>query len=88
MRTIYLNKGYSSKFPLVCTYPPSILRLIFKQSTAGLESESAFQTGRHTKTKESNLPYYLPIVGRKRNEFMLFPKILEQSEMQTASFRF
>ena len=43
---------------------------IFKQCTAGLNSEFSFSTGDQTKAKEPSLPNYLPIAGGRRGGFM------------------
>ena len=62
-------------------------RLNFKRSLTGLNSEfSFFKTGYHTKVKESNLPYYLPIAGRRTIGFVPFQKILAQYEMLRPGF--
>ena len=70
-------KGMCNIYVSVCIYPTHLqltrcnTRSIFKQSKAGLNSEFFFpQTGCLTKAKEPNLPYYLPIVGGRKDGFM------------------
>ena len=64
------------------------IRSIFKQSKAGLDLEFFFsKISCLTKAKESSLPYYLPMDGGRRDGFMLFFKVLMQSETQTALSR-
>ena len=38
-------------------------------------------------SKKSSLPYYLPIAGERKDEVILFSRVLAHSEMQTASSR-
>ena len=48
---------------------------VFKQSTAGLNSEFSFsKTGCLTKVREPNFLNYLPIVKERREGFMSFRK--------------
>ena len=82
MRNVYKNHK-------VCIYPPPPLqagcnmRSIFKQNTTGLNSEISFSyIGCLSSTKESTLPYYLPIVGERTDKFIPFPRTLAQSETQ------
>ena len=46
-----------------------------------------FKTSYHTKIKEPNLPYYLPIAGRSIIRYIFFPKVLVLWEIQQSSFR-
>ena len=51
-------------------------RSIFKQSTAGLNSEFSFLIGWLTKAKEISLPYCLFRAGRRRDGYLSFPRAL------------
>ena len=62
-------------------------RSIFKQSWTGLNSEFCFSyTGCLTKAKKPGMPYYLPIAGGRKIEFIPFPKVLMLCEMQRTLF--
>ena len=56
---------------------------VFKRNKTGLKSELSFsQNSCHTMTKEPSLSYYLPRVGRRRDELMPFSRALAHSETQ------
>ena len=58
----------------------------FKQHTTGLNSEFFFSgTDYHAKVKENSLPYYLPIVGRRKIGCLPFSRVFALCEMQKAS---
>ena len=61
---------------------------VFKQNLTGFISEFSFsESGYHTKIKEPNLPYYLPIAGGRIVGFIPFLRVLALREKPTASFR-
>ena len=58
----------------------------FKRCLKGLNSEfTFFKTSYYTKVIEPNLSYFLTIAKERWVGFILFPRALEQSEMQTTS---
>ena len=89
------SKAKSVKFNmkiLVLTDPStrtgSDIRSILTQSITGLSPDFSFSlTGCLTKVKESSLPYYLPIGGRRITGFIPFPRVLAFCEMQSATSR-
>ena len=65
-----------------------LTKLIFKWSKAGLNSEISFSSTSYlTKTKEPNLPYYLPIYVRITYGFMPLSRKLARGKTQTTSSR-
>ena len=75
--------------PNPSTHAENDTRSIFKWSLKGLILMFSFsQTRCYTKVKDYSLPYYFSITGNRKLGFILFPRVLELCEMQTALSRF
>ena len=84
----HLKIGLVSAFTNPSARTGSDTRSIFKRSLTGLNSEFSFsKTGCLTKTEEPSLPYYLSIAEGIIIGFILFPRVLELCEIQSASSR-